>query len=167
MNLIKIGESKIVYTNKEMNLYIKKFKYITYKYTKFINYILKNSQNPSLAITVFVVEQMNRGHIVLKFIELLLTFIFPKLIILFDWSIGPFQMKPSFYGKYTNSESTVFEINDFIKSLECFEIFITEHKHLSDEEKIALYHSGNINDSSLSTKKYIYLYRWFNQNFIT
>lgn len=69
---------------------IKKMKYSD---KKLIQSILNKEKDPEFLFSIIIVEKMNRGSIF--FLEKLLSRFFPKLILFFDCSIGPSQIKPS------------------------------------------------------------------------
>lgn len=160
-----IGKIKMSYTNKEMALYIKKFKFLTFKNRTEINYLLNSSIAPHLIITIYIVEQMNRGHILLQAGEYLVAKICPIIVEYFDWSLGPYQMKPSFYKRYCAFNFRVTDLINFKNSSNCLEKFLQKNYHLTEKEIISYYHSGKVADLSHSTRIYNELYEWFKANY--
>lgn len=80
--------------NKRIKLdYYSVIKKLTHKETTLIYNSLKNKYNPEFLFAIIIVEKMNRKNISL--LEHILVFIFPKVVIFLDFSIGLCQIKPS------------------------------------------------------------------------
>ncbi|MGZ9551686.1 hypothetical protein ACXXHV_11735 [Staphylococcus epidermidis] len=132
---------------------------------KKVEYILNNSsKNQKFILFIYIIENMNRGGFFNYIFEKALLFFLPNLVIKYDLSIGPFQIKPSFlkfYAPYVN-------INKFFDLDYCILIldtFLARTNYLESDQQLSLYHSGEINNNYKSTYVYIYMYKWFENHF--
>lgn len=132
---------------------------------KKVEYILtSNSKYSELISFIFIVEKMNRGNILYFMSEKFFTFTFPKLLLKYDFSVGLFQIKPSFlnvYAEYVNLNK-LYNLDYCISVLDNF---LKSTDYLDVSQQISLYHSGEINSEVESTKIYIYLHEWFTNYF--
>ncbi|MFZ8013998.1 hypothetical protein ACO1DJ_11270 [Staphylococcus epidermidis] len=132
---------------------------------KKVEHILNNSsENKKFILFIFIIENMNRGNIFNYIFEKALLFLFPNLVKKYDLSIGPFQMKPSFlelYAPYVDI-SKFFDLDYCILVLDNF---LAYTNYLESGQQLSLYHSGESENDCKSTHIYIYLYKWFKNNF--
>lgn len=161
-------EVKIMSENED-----KHFKYLTsliensmiYNSEK-LKIILKKSINPRLTSLIFLVENINRGDYLTRSIEVLLIKLAPNFVVKFDLSIGPFQIKYSFANNLMGTPIDITKLLDLSFSIHLINKFIKQYAgHYNSTQLIRLYHSGDVEDTSVSSQIYIELYKWFEKNF--
>ena len=103
---------------------------------------------------------MNRGDLINILLEKTLLLILPSLVKSLNLSIGHFQIKYSFLRKYAPivNIKNLFELNYCSNVIDNF---LRTYKHLSNSEKIKLFHSGDPSSKTCSAMVYVELYKWY------
>jgi len=120
-----------------------------------------NTKNKDLISFIFLIESLHRGSLLNRILENLIMWIAPSFARNKDFSMGPFQMKFSFYEKYAKQIICEKELLSIERCAYVLDSFVKENNHLSKSELIKLYHSGSINDQSYSSFMYVHLYDFY------
>jgi hypothetical protein len=135
-----------------------------YVYDDFVkNVSEKYNINFYILKSIIVIEKINRWNLYNRFVEILLAYLIPKVIVVADFSIGLCQIKPStakkVYKTINNDNIIKLLINPYTNIHICAKI-IHEMKAENLEEIVLLYLTGTKNKKYLddiSIKYYINL----------
>lgn len=152
-------------SNKELEYWIRLIKHKCVQKQSEVEFIIRNSTRPKLIVFIYLVEQIHRGDIFTVSIEKFLIRFLPSIVIKFDYSIGLFQIKPSFCLRYSSKSILLKEHFKLDKCIEILNVFLEENKGSDDVSLIRQFHSGSMEVCDKSTYCYIYLYKWFEENF--
>lgn len=117
-------------------------------------------ENKNLILAIYLTEQLHRGGVTISIIEKILAKYFSKLLLKLDYSIGPFQIKPSFSKKYGDSDFEIIDLFCYKKCIVLLKEFLEFNNELDDLQLINLYHSGQYHYTFHETIMYQSLYEY-------
>lgn len=120
-----------------------------------------NTKNKDLISYIFLIESMHRGSKINRFLEKFIIEFAPSFALFKDFSIGPFQMKASFYERYSKEDYFMKELLSIEKCAYVLDCFIDVNNNLISSELIIKYHSGVTYDQSYSSFMYVHLYDFY------
>lgn len=117
-----------------------------------------NTKNKDLISYIFLIESLHRGCKINRILEKFIIDFAPSFARIKDFSIGPFQMKASFYEQYSKQNFYMKELLSIEKCAYVLDYFIDVNNNLTSSELIIKYHSGVTYDQSYSSFMYVHLY---------